>query len=423
MRLLRVAGRIVLDLAAAIAMLMTVPVMLVTLPKSAHWPSSKAITYELSRIRRLESSRAYTAPVDRSILASSAGRSLFELQRTSELNSQSGPTFIPPNLNWVKRPIASSMSAFQPVWSGLPNPFTILESSAHGLSSEELAYLRKFSSQGIWREFDLVARAEAVDLVAGRFASPLPRGVPWTEAYFNGASEIQNLGFAAMSRAAYHLAVGQRDSAEMILRSIISVGFKLIDNGPGLSSGGSINLVGYVLADQEVGTDLVVTGRDALERFYDITHDPRLVAMRYERLRSSYLAANNPPAPAQLTRQELLRIASDPNENRGARFASLELLSISPCTNARDLLLGQRADVRDAFARARRDLARFPSERALLDRVQQNDPVDLTDDEDGPVARQFLVGAATIAGVALHNSRFAACASFLTQGRFDFVGR
>jgi hypothetical protein len=417
---LRLAGRAVVDLAVAIAMLAMVPLLLVTLPKSSQWPSSKAITYEQSSLRRIESSRVYTVPVDRSILASIAGRSLFELQRTSELQSRSGPTFIPPNPNWVKLPIAHSMLAFQPAWSDLPNPFTILENSARGFSSEELAYLRDFSSQPIWREFDLVARAEAVDVIAGRFVSPLPRGVPWTAAYFSGASEIQNLGFAAMSRAAYHLAIGQRDSAEMILRSIISVGFKLIDNGPGLSSGGSLNLVGYVLADQQIGSQLVITGRDALERFYIITHDARASAMQYERLRSSYVASRNLPAPTPLTRQELLRIAADPSENRGVRFASLELLSISPCTSARDLLLGQRADVRDAFARAKRDFARFPSERAMLDRIQLNDPVDLTDDQNGSTLREFLVGASTIAGGAVHNSRFAACTAFLTRGRFDF---
>ena len=66
-----------------------------------------------------------------------------------------------------------------------------------------------------------------------------------------------------VSRAAYHLAIGQRDSAEAVLRSIVSYGFSIADNGTGL-------------IDQLSGRVVVGIGRSALENFYTVTHDPRV---------------------------------------------------------------------------------------------------------------------------------------------------
>ena len=69
---------------------------------------------------------------------------------------------------------------------------------------------------------------------------------------FEGSRE---LAYAAVSRAAYHMALGQRDSAETVLRSIVSFGFAFIDNG---TSG----------LEAVIGSVIVAIGRDALHRFY-----------------------------------------------------------------------------------------------------------------------------------------------------------
>ena len=92
---------------------------------------------------------------------------------------------------------------------------------------------------------------------------------------------------------------------------------------------------------------------------------------------------------------------------------------MTSCTNVRELLFGPRADVLDSFTRARRDLARYPSEQAFIDLIQRtpNSNSLFSDDPSSPV-RQVLVGASTIAGVVLHNPRLMGCTLIATEGRF-----
>jgi hypothetical protein len=87
---------------------------------------------------------------------------------------------------------------------------------------------------------------------------------------------------------------------------------------------------------------------------------------------------------------------------------------MSSCTNVRELLLGTRTDVTDAFTRARAELARYPSERALLD--LQSQTVERT--RFGPntdFIGQLFISSATVAGVVLHNPRLAACTRIALQ--------
>jgi hypothetical protein len=99
----------------------------------------------------------------------------------------------------------------------------------------------------------------------------------------------------------------------------------------------------------------------------------------------------------------------------------LELLQSSTCTNARELLFGQRAEVSDAFRRAKIDLARFPSQQALIDLIQRSSE---TDPIEGLVyatpVRRFLYGTSSIAGAVLHNPRLAACTWKASEGWLRF---
>ena len=56
------------------------------------------------------------------------------------------------------------------------------------------------------------------------------------------------------------------------------------------------------------------------------------------------------------------------------RFEALNYLAVSSCTTVGQLLFGRSAVVDAAFDRARHDLARFPSERSLVDLVDR--PID-----------------------------------------------
>ena len=107
-------------------------------------------------------------------------------------------------------------------------------------------------------------------------------------------------------------------------------------------------------------------------------------------------------------RRTFIDRAADPALHHGERFEVLQRLAISSCTNVRELLVGPRAEVTDAFRNARRDLARYPSERSLVDLIGQLPNASLGMPQSGAFDA-IAVGSATIAGVVLHNPRLATC--------------
>jgi hypothetical protein len=254
-----------------------------------------------------------------------------------------------------------------------------------------------------------------MDMIGGEFQLPfLPeaRAADIPTARYGATKEM---AYAAVSRAAYHLAIDQRDSAEAVLRSIVSFGFSLTDNGTHLM-------------DQIVGRSVVEIGRDGLERFYMITRDPRAAAVRAARP-DAQPAPVLPPEPhpysssttVEQMRRELLERAANPLELRGARYQSLRLLSESSCTNVRELLFGPRVDVRDAFERAKSDLARYPSERELINLIERTSkPAFPLEPQLSSPVRRFLMGTSTIAGAVFHNDRLAACTAIATEGRLNY---
>ena len=118
----------------------------------------------------------------------------------------------------------------------------------------------------LWTQYDLIARAPAVDILGGRFVMPFPDDALIFQMPILRFAATKELAYAGVSRAAYHLAVGERAEAEAALRSIIGFGFAIIDNGTFVIDG----LIGQVI---------VGIGRDALERFYTLTGDPRAAAV------------------------------------------------------------------------------------------------------------------------------------------------
>jgi hypothetical protein len=112
-------------------------------------------------------------------------------------------------------------------------------------------------------------------------------------------------------------------------------------------------------------------------------------------------------------REHVLRIAVERAEPRTLRYESLYALSIQPCTNVRELLFGPRASVNAAFEQAKRDLARYPSERALIDLLSQQ--LSHVPQRAAPAGfvNQFVLGASTVAGAVLQNPRMPACTRLL----------
>jgi len=285
-----------------------------------------------------------------------------------------------------------------------PSSQMILEAAAKGFSPGERAYLEALSASPLWRDFDLVARAPAVDVIGGRFRIPFGRDAFPEQRPIPSFKTSRELSYAAVARAAHYMAIGQRDSAEMVLRSIVSYGFALIDNG-------STSIEGLI------GGVIVGVGRDALQRFYVIQHDPRASLPALAPMAKSVVSAERAgtePAAEELRRQLLARLA-DPAVPLTERFDGLQSLSIASCTNVRELLFGPRSEVVDAVDRARRTIARFPSERALVD-LQTRLPA--LSGSYGPLNpfQSLAASAAGVAGVVTQNPRLVTCTRILTGG-------
>jgi hypothetical protein len=199
------------------------------------------------------------------------------------------------------------------------------------------------------------------------------------------------------------MSIGKPREAEQVLRSIVSYGFALIDNGT-------------TTLDELIGTVIVGTGRDALRRFYVIEHDPRasLPELAMPVRGSVRRASVSKRVTSEDVRRQLLLELADPSVPRPERFEAVRTLSMMQCSNVRGLLFGQDDDVRHAIERARVDLARFPSERALLELETRMPSAAGVTGAASPL-QSLLTSPATVAGVVLHNQRMGVCTLLLTS--------
>jgi hypothetical protein len=390
--------RAVRDAAIAVALMATVPIALVAVRGPTFIRIASFSLYVHKSATWAERWRSLVLPKDPSITAEQAGLAYAALQ---PLKASTGfPTRSPSTTavkTWRDEEIRPDMFVETRVGrSHLPSEKAILSLAAKGFRPSELAFLEKLANAPAWREFDIVARAPAVDILGGQFTLPfgrnaLPNFRP--QSY----QDIREMATAAVTRAAYHMAIGQKNSAETILRAIVSVGFALIDNSSSTM-------------DEVIGTQIVDTGRLALRQFYEIQHDPRAAALA---------ATPRHRGPRDLLtdvdqfRARQIATVGDPATHRGERFESLDLLAKSSCTNVRELVTGPRGDVRTALQKATRDLPRYASDRALVELMQNPNSAVVPKELQNPIS-DLAVSAATVAGTAFHNPRFAQCARMLT---------
>jgi hypothetical protein len=306
-----------------------------------------------------------------------------------------------------------------------PDHRTILPAARRGFSPRELAYLERLAHADVWPYFATVARAPMVDFAGGQFrlpfsdsafaeSMPIPRFAATTE-----------LAYAGVSRAAWFLSRGRRDSAEITLREIISFGFALKDDG-------------RMTVATLIGTRVVGVGRTALEQLYAITGNPLAARLRAagdsaEGLAET-LAADTadlvPPPPLAsipVMRRALVVQSRNPRLPPGVRMDLLRALSWSPCTNLRELVFGPDQDVRDAFADARNTLARFASDSALLTLLYENPErgraLDRIFDSPGLLGG-LLLKSSDLVGGALGNARIPGCSRFVYLAtRFEAATR
>ncbi len=345
-----------------------------------------------------------------SITPMDAGLALMFLQYSHSENSEF-VSIEPANLParpWGMKALTPDMfvTARPDLYEG-PSSRTILEAVAKGFSPREHAYLKALAEAPVWEKFDLVARAPAVDMVGGQLQLPFgPNALPEQRPLpsYRGS---RDLAYAAVSRAAYYMSIGEPGKAEEVLRSTISFGLAFIDNGT-------------TTMDEIIGTVIVGVGRDALRRFYLIEHDPQdrwkyLAPPPKGTFHSSRASLVDRMTPDEVRRQ-LVAMLTDRAMTRPERFEAVRELTRLQCTNTRGMLFGQRDDVREAIERASGSFARYPSEKALVELETRLPSAAQVSTKMGPV-QSLLVSPAMVAGAVLHNPRMGACTLLLTAGR------
>ena len=398
--------RLVRNAAIAVAVMTLVPVGLVS------WQGDRLArvmypTNIAGKAAMVEPVRSLRLPTDPSITPMQAGIGLNELQpiQTAVRGFESISPVVQPVATWQRAAMAADLfpTARPHLYEG-PSSRSVLEASVNGFSPREMEYLRTLATAPVWRQFDLVARAPAVDAVGGRFRTPFAPEARPEQVPLPGFRRARDLAYAAVSRAAYHMALGQRDSAEAVLRSIVSFGFTFIDNG---TSG----------LEEVIGTVIVGIGRDALQRFYVIQHDPRAglpaLARPSRELVSSF--DRTVPRSAHDVQRRLLANIEDPAVSLGVRYESLRMLSGTSCTNVRELLFGPSAETRQVVEQARHSLARYPSEVALVELLTRPSYSGPVGSSSNPF-QTLAVSSASVAGTVLQNPRLESCTRILTGG-------
>lgn len=401
--------RVVRDAAICVALITAVPIGLTVYgPAIMRQSVSPDIGLNTTRkLREAERSRPFKIAVDPAVSPAAAGVALASLVPEREQGPFTFRRTVPPDaVPWKGRKIPASLDhRVSRSWDG-PSEKTVLKDAAGRLSPADIEYLRMIAMAPLWNAYDLAAKAPTVDVLGGRFALPFPASAHSWEMPIHRFAATKELAYASVSRAAYYLAIGRPAEAEAALRSTIGYGFIFIDNSSSL-------------IDALIGRVIVGIGRSALEDLFTITHDPRLAEVRRAGIALPVVQNRNvvglgSSITAREARRMLLDDAANPLLPRAVRLLRLEQLSQTVCTNPQELILGPAQDVHDAYARAGRDLVRFPSEQALLD-LQLQSPNRPFDPRSMGLRISFpggstLLAASTVASRIWDNPRMSYCA-------------
>src|SRR3990172_3486576 len=263
---LRIAARRVTDIVVAFAVLTVIPLLAVSTISGVVWRSTEQQLgwNTRARVARSAPMRAFTLPKDPAITPMQAGLAVLALP-----SDRTGGGFrynsVPSRLEAPWRDAKTLRSPFSSELaqgSGYNGPSAkVLDVAPRGFTKEEMAYLERVATAPMWRELDRVARAPAVDLIGGQFVVPFSSDVSVWQMPVIRFSSTKYFSYAGAARAAYHLARGDAATAESALRSVVSYGFALVDNGT-------------FLVDQLIGTSIIEIGRDQLAHLYAATGNP-----------------------------------------------------------------------------------------------------------------------------------------------------
>jgi hypothetical protein len=304
-----------------------------------------------------EALRRYRVPQEQDVTAAAAGAAL---QNIAFVGTRAAPE------TWERGPATSYDENWFPDPDFFPDPFSetvatdLLSRPLAEFSEEEQVALRQAAQHPAHAEFHLLARAQLIDVVSGRWALPFPDSMTFQDLPWPRFQAFRTAGLAQVAKASVEVSTGRPEEAEATLRELISTGFLLIDQGPTLID----NLMGVVFANM---------GGDALEAFYQRTGRPaQAEALAWARSSAGDAAhkarAGLLPEDIHSLLQGVPDLVETEDALRGLRweyFATFNMLA--PCINLHKMVFGPDGSYDDWRERARDSLVRVRGERDLFD--------------------------------------------------------
>jgi tRNA A-37 threonylcarbamoyl transferase component Bud32 len=306
-----------------------------------------------AKFAKVERLAAYRLSPDLSISGLRAGQALHAITRAG---------FTGPPLKWEKAPAIVIPNAAPSVGK---DPFAYVEGgwaaaafrdAPRGFTEEQRDFLESLADNAALDEFQLLARAPSLDLIAAYWDIPPGKEPWWPELPIPKFIPLRIAAQSNTARAALDLAAGKPREAERRLREVISAGFLMIEDGDNLL----VNLI---------GASLVTNARTSLVAFFDATGRAR---------EARSVSAENDPAftiveqrGRQTSRDENLRevrrVILDRKEIRGIRWELLlSSFALEPCADMHQVIFGTDSLHRATLAEARRTLVRRPSDSLLF---------------------------------------------------------
>ena len=304
---------------------------------------------KIARIKRLS---AYMVTPDSTITPLRAGQALVAISHAG----RSGQL-----MKWEKAPVVVIPTA-PPRMGKDPFPqgdggWTVaaFQRTGSGLTLEERGFLDDLASNAALGEFELLARAPALDLVPAFWDIPAGTQPWWPELPIPNFAPIKSAAQSNTAQAALDFAAGRPRDAERRLREVISAGFLMIRDGDNLI----INLIGASLVSN-ARTSLVAfldaTGRAKEARSISTETDPVITVVEH----------GGPTSTDEISR-EVRRAILDRGEIRGLRWELLlSSFSLEPCADMHQVIFGADSLHRATLVEARRTLVRRPSDSLLF---------------------------------------------------------
>ena len=360
------------------------------------------------RFAQIEQLRPLVLPKDGRLSPADAGYAFHTLQ-PAQKNEEFPLREVPAagDISWEKlEPTSHLFAGYRaPGSGGLPSRANIVSAAALGFSAEEMEFLRVIAGSPVWDAVDKIVGATEVDLIGGRFVLPFrvdARAFMMPVHKLRGTVAIANAG---VSRAAYYVALGDTKRAEAALKSIVSYGFVLIDNGTTATDG----LIGLAVAN---------IGRGGLHQLYTLSGDTegKLLTIIPPAVRASARGPRPMRLPLGAARERMLNEVTDPRTPRTLRYEALSNLALGTCGSVKGVLFGHPSDTEAIFREARASLARFPSEDAVLD-LYYNGPQQAITESARSIGGYVVLGAAAVTATLTNNPRVMTCTRLLSAIR------